>query len=390
MAGTSSPSRAVIIGGGLGGLTAALALRRIGMEVVVFERAPSLDAIQLGAGLHLWSNALLALQHVGVAEAVAAVGTEMSAQRYLSWRGRPLGALDVAALSAELGAPTVGLSRPAIHKVLVDALDGENLRLGAELTGFELGRRNVTARFADGSEEQGDVLVGADGINSVVRRQLHGFAPPRYGGYTAWRALCDFDHPRVPVGEMWIYWGLGARILHYHVSGQRLYWLAMAKAPEGEPDPPAGRKAGVLARYRGWPSPVEAMIEATDEAAIIWSDVVDRDPVRHWGAGRVTLLGDAAHPMSPNLAQGAGQAIEDAVALAHALRDAADPADGLRAYEQRRVKRANDFVKTSRMVGTMSLTDSPVACAVRNQVVLRTVYAVNGAVKARKDLVPAL
>lgn len=379
-------SRAVVIGAGIGGLTAAIALRRAGGNPVVVDRARSLDALHVGAGVHLWSNALQALQRVGLADAVADLGTEMQAQRYLTWRGQSLGSVDVKRLSRSLGAPTVAVSRPELHALLTRALEDTPVRVGAELVGFEQDPRGVTARFAQGSDERGDVLIGADGVGSVVRRQLHGPHPPVYAGYTAWRAICDFSHPRAPVGEMWIYWGPGARILHYHVTDKRLYWLALAKAPEGEEDPPEGHRQAVLDRYHGWPEPIEAMIESTDEHAIMRVDIVDRDPIDHWGKGRITLLGDAAHPMTPNLAQGAGQAIEDGIALANALRSTPDPVAALRAYEQRRVKRANHMLTTSRMVGRVSLLSSPVTRTVRDQVVLRTIYRTYEGKRARQDL----
>ncbi len=383
----------MIAGGGIGGLTAAIALHRRGIPARVFERAPSVDRVQLGAGLHLWSNALRALQVLNLDEAVVDVGTVMRRQRYLDWRGRSIGELDVDKVSRELGAPTVAVTRPDFHRVLVEALeehDPKALRFGAECIGFYQDGDAVVARFADGSEERGDLLIGADGIASAVRAQLHGAQEPHYSGYTAWRALCDFEHPQVPVGEMRIYWGAGARILHYHVTDQRVYWLAMAKSPPRVPDPSEGRKAAALERYRGWVEPVEALIESTDEAAIIHQDVIDRDPIQHWGAGRVTLLGDAAHPMTPNLAQGAGQAIEDAVSLATVLAGADDPVEGLRTYEDRRRKRANGMVKVSRTVGNMSLLSSPLTTKVRDQLILRTIYATYDGRRVRRDLTPVL
>lgn len=382
--------RAIIVGGGIGGLTAAIALRQAGHQAVVLERAKSIDHVALGAGVHLWTNALQALQAIDLAGQVAAAGTTVTAHRYLSWQGRPLGSLKVAEVSGELGAPTVGLSRPELHRTLASTLQDGVVRFNAEFTGFEQSPRRVVARLADGSEEQGDILIGADGIRSVVRQQLHGPAEPHYSGITAWRAICDFTSPQVAVGEMCIYWGPGARILHYHVSGQRLYWLSLVKSPPRQRDPEGASKAAVSAHYLGWPRHVQEMLAATEEAAILRTDIVDRDPLRRWGQDRVTLLGDAAHPMYPDMAQGAGQAIEDAVSLAAALRDAADPVAALRDYEQRRIRRANGFVKTSRAVNKMSLMRAPVMCAVRNQVALRTVYAIQAAGKARKDLTPAL
>ena len=378
--------RAIIIGAGIGGLTAAIALRRAGVTPVMAERAGSLENLHLGAGIHLWSNALQALGQVGIGDAVAAIGTPMTTQRYLTSTGRTLGQLDVAGLSRSLGAPTIGASRPQLHRVLTETLDDVEVRVGATCVGFEQDRRGVTARFADGTEMRGDVLLGADGINSVVRRQLHGSRPPVYAGYTAWRAITDFAHTRVPVGEMWIHWGRGARILHYHVSDGRVYWLAMVRAPQGGTDPPAGHRDAVMRHYRGWPEPIEALIATTQEEAISRTDIVDRDPLQHWGTGRVTLLGDAAHPMSPNLAQGAGQAIEDGVALGNLLSGQADPVEALRGYERRRRDRANGMLTTSRMVGRMSLMRSPVTCAVRDHMALRMVYATYGRKKARQDL----
>lgn len=382
--------KVIIVGGGIGGLTAALAVQRAGMEVVVLERAKSVDDLSLGAGVHLWSNALRALQSIGMAEAVADIGMQVTAHRYLTWKGQSLGHLRVDVVSAELGAPTVGVSRPKLHRTLLDALDDKVLRLGAECVGFEQNTLRVVARMADGGEEQGDVLIGADGIKSVVRQQLHGWTEPHYSGLTAWRGICDFAHPRIPLQEMCIYWGPGARILHYHVSDQRLYWLALVKSPPRQIDPEGRRRAAVTERFRGWPRQIQAMLAATGEAAILRTDIVDRDPLKRWGWDRVSLLGDAAHPMTPDMAQGAGQAIEDAVSVGDALQRATDPVAGLRDYEQRRIDRANGFVKTSRIVNRMSLMETPIMCAVRNQVALRTVYAIQAAGKARKDLTPVL
>lgn len=386
--------RVIVAGGGIGGVTAGIALRRRGIDAVVLERAPSLDRVQVGAGLHLWSNALRALQVLDLAEDVAAIGTVMRRQRYLSWRGRSLGSLDVEAISRALGAPTVGVTRPAFHRSLADALlatGDDALRMGAEVTSFVQDADGVTARLADGDEVRGDVLIGADGIGSAIRRQVHGDTPPVYAGYTAWRAVCDFTHPRVPVGEMWIHWGPGARILHYHVSDQRVYWLALAKAPPRGEDSEGGRKAAVLERYGGWPEAIGELLQATEESAILRQDIIDRDPLPRWGVRRVTLLGDAAHPMSPNMAQGAGQAIEDAVSLADALAAGpSEPAEALRAYEDRRVERANAMLKVSRTVGKMGLMESPVTTSVRNQVILRSVYATYGGRRVRKDLTPIL
>jgi 2-polyprenyl-6-methoxyphenol hydroxylase-like FAD-dependent oxidoreductase len=385
-----SIGRVVIVGAGIGGLTTAIALRHSGIDAVVLDKAARAEDLAKGAGVHLWSNALRALQHIDLGEQVAAIGTQVTAHRYLHWQGRQLGELDLAALGGEIGAPSVGVSRPELHRLLLETLGTEALRLDAELIGFEQNTQRVVARLADGGSERGDLLIGADGITSMVRRQLHGPAQPKYSGITAWRGITDYTDPMIPIGEMRIYWGPGARILHYHVSGQRLYWLALVKSPPRVPDPAAGRKAAVQEVYRGWPAHIQRMLTATAPEAILRTDIVDRDPLQHWGFERTTLLGDAAHPMTPDMAQGAGQAIEDAVCLARVLKHAADPATALREYEQRRMTRANEFVKTSRIVNRMSLLEAAPLRAVRDNVVLRTVYALQSAGKARTDLIPQL
>lgn len=378
--------RVLIIGGGIGGLTTAAALRRNGLEAKVFERRESLAETATGAGVHLWSNALVALEEAGLGEDVAAIGTPVTAHRYVSWQGRPIGGMAVQRLSAEVGAPTVGVSRARLHRVLHDRLDPTQVQFGRQAVGFEQNTQRVLVRFADGGTEEGDVLIGADGLHSVVRRQIHGANAPLYSGLTAWRALCDYDDPRMPPGEMIIYWGRGARILHYRVSDGRLYWLALVRAPEGLPDQVGRRKAAVTEVFRGWPAEVQGMLAATAESEILRTDITDHDPLAHWGVHRVSLLGDAAHPMTPDMAQGAGQAIEDAAGLARALLRDPSPQAALRNYENRRRQRANSFVGTSRAVSRMGTMASPLLCGIRDRFVLPMIYASQRLGPARKNM----
>jgi 2-polyprenyl-6-methoxyphenol hydroxylase-like FAD-dependent oxidoreductase len=348
------------IGAGIGGLTAAIALRQAGVDVEVFERAPELH--EVGAGLALWKNAVAALEVLGVAGAIRKFSLPQSGAGLRTWDGRVLVAPSPA-LAARLGEIGLVMPRARLQAALADAAGRGTIRLGKACTSIEPDSGGVIARFADGTSVRGTGLVGADGLHSVVRAHLHGARPPTYSGYTSWRAILPFDHASVRAGESW---GYGARFGQVPMAGGDVYWFATRNAPPGV-RAAAGEKNELRRLFRGWHAPIESLIEATPEAAILRVDIHDRPPLSRWGAGRVTLLGDAAHPMTPNLGQGACQAIEDAVALGRSLRDSAsDVSAAFRVYEASRIARANRIVKASRRVGTLAQWEMPLAVSLRS------------------------
>ena len=321
--------KAIIVGGGIGGLSAAIALRRAGVEATVFERTGKLG--EIGAGISLWANAMKALRKLGLYDAVLAVGRPLRPRGELrSLRGEVFYEVSAAAMEERFGDVNVALHRAHLQKTLLAALDEGAIRLGAEFAGFEQDGGGVVARFANGREECGDLLVGADGLHSVVRAQLRGNGLPRYAGYTAWRAVVEPKEELLPWGTGFESWGRGARFGCAHIGDGRVYWFATANAPEGEKDGPpgdlTGAKAKLLHLFSRWHRPVADLVEAAEEGTILRTDIYDREPLgERWGEGKVTLLGDAAHPMTPNLGQGACQAIEDAVVLARCLGEARAP-----------------------------------------------------------------
>jgi 2-polyprenyl-6-methoxyphenol hydroxylase-like FAD-dependent oxidoreductase len=351
---------AVIIGGGIGGLATAIALRRVGVKVEVYERAPELR--EVGSGLSLWSNALAALNRLGVLDRLRALGVSGQNGAFRSPDGRVLLEMRVGPEGSAAEGIILLVHRAELLGVLLDAAGRDVVHVGAECVGIEQDAQGVTARFADGRDACGDVLIGADGLSSAVRSALFGPEKPRYGGYTAWRAIARFDLERLTPGETW---GCGRRFGQWGMTGGRAYWYATQTVPEGQGDPPQGRKQGLIDLFRGWHAPIEELIEATDESAILRNDVYDRPPLPRWSVGRATLLGDAAHPMTPDMGQGACQAIEDAVVLADCLRDAEDVTSALLAYEARRIPRTRRVVKASREAGWIGQWSNPLACRFR-------------------------
>jgi 2-polyprenyl-6-methoxyphenol hydroxylase-like FAD-dependent oxidoreductase len=361
--------RAVLAGAGVAGLTSALALRQRGIDVVVLERAGAAEEIQVGGCIHVWHNGARGLQRVGVGERLlelAGPAAVVARAEFCTARGRVMYGWSVRDTERLVGSPTFGVRRPDLHRVLLDAVGDGVVQFGEACVGFDQDGDGVRVRLESGREEHGDVLIGADGLRSVLRTALPGATAPRYAGYVSWQAIARVDTDVVPVGLFRVLWGRGARFLFYRIGPAEVYWEGtFAAAAEGaEAEGP--RKEAVLDRFRGWVTPVETIVSATEPAAISRADMYDRPPSKHWGQGRATLIGDAAHAMTNALGQGANQAIEDSLVLARCLGDADDPAAGLRAYEAERIPRTTKFASMSWSMARASRLRSPVACLLRN------------------------
>lgn len=350
--------KVIVVGGGIGGPAAAIGLRQLGYDVAVFEQAPVLEPV--GAALSLWKNALDALAELGLWQQLENASLPEVHGGVWNWDGELLVEADAAGLKRRFGRTLAAVHRADLQETLAAGLGEGQMTLGRQCIGFEQDADGVTVRFADGGEERADLLIGADGLHSAVRAQLHGERPPRYAGYTAWRAVIPFTGV-LRTGESW---GRGARHGRLPLPGGRVYWFATRNEPEGEHGK-SGEKAALLATFAGWHEPVEALIWATDEGDILRNDIYDRPPLETWGSGRVTLLGDAAHPMTPNLGQGAGQALEDAVVLRNCVREQGLTPAALRTYEARRIRRTASIVRASRLAGAIGQWAHPAAVALR-------------------------
>ena len=318
-----------IIGGGIGGLAVASALQRQGIQITVFERNPELR--EIGAGLTLWANGVQVLRQLGLADALAAVSAPLTHFECWSWRGKRLGSMRLDTIERLVGAPSLGIHRADLLRLLAGEVSQGSIHLNADCVGFRPEQETIISHFADGQQHQTDLLVGADGLHSVIREQLLGKEPPRYSGYTCWRGVAVFEERHVSPGISSETWGRGRRFGMLPIGNGRVFWYATHNCPAGEQDRAGERKSRLSRLFGGWREPIGRLIDATDEEAILRNDIFDRRPVRHWGSGRVTLLGDAAHPPTPNLGQGACQALEDALILAGCLADQREPVAVLRA-----------------------------------------------------------
>ncbi|MGV9290791.1 FAD-dependent oxidoreductase [Streptomyces sp. NPDC003719] len=355
--------RILIAGGGIGGLAAALALQRRGFEPVVLERADSLR--DGGAGLHIWTNGVLALDHLGLAGKVLEVAPVQQVAHFTTWRGDVLGAWPVGDFVERYGAPTIAVERSVLHGVLRDALEGSPLRTGAHVVSFDQDPDGVTVRLADGRTERGDLLIGADGIHGAVHDQLFGPARNLFSGYIAWRGRAPMEHADIPPGTFNAVFGPGTRFTYYDVAPGLVHWMSVANGAPGGRDG-AGVRDMLLRRHEGWAGPVADILRATPEEWILRGDVEGRRPERHWSKGRVTLLGDAAHPITFNIGQGACQALEDALVLAeHLDRGGSDPVAALRRYEEERRRRTAGLQRVAWWIGRMGAVENPLLIRAR-------------------------
>lgn len=366
----------LIAGGGIGGLAAAIALRRAGLEVRVFERASAIG--EVGAGLTIQSNAILALRRIGLDQEVIGSGRVLQAASIRTPRGRVLSNADLAEVGKAVGAPAVAIHRATLQRLLLNSLGADSVETGREVLRYEAGPEGVSVVFQDGGRAEGSLLIGADGIRSAVRAQMLRDGEPLYAGYTCWRGVTR--EGGATVAETTETWGRGRRFGIVPIEGGRIYWFATLNAPPGGRDEPGRVGATLEHLFAGWHSPVAQVLAATSEEAILRNDILHRLPAQRWVEGRVALLGDAAHAMTPNLGQGACQAIEDAVILADCLvRDTADPLEALRRYEARRKARVDAIVLAALRLGRLAQIENAVGRWVRDRLVSLTPASVTRA-----------
>jgi len=353
----------LIAGAGIGGLALGLALQREGIKYEIFERASTLR--EVGAGILVQAGAMRALRHIGLDSQVASLGCELECGTGRNVAGNLLSKTGF----DDLGAPTVAIHRGRLHAAILGAIENEHVHLGRSVQSFVQSEHGVHALFEDGSRSSiGELLVGADGLHSAVRKQLLGDAPTRYAGYTSWRGIAPCAGV-VPPKEILEVWGRGLRFGAVSLGQDETYWFAVANAPASELDPDP--RATVLARFAQFSDSMLALVRATPAKSVLRTDIEDREPVAAWSRDRVTLLGDAAHPTTPNLGQGGSMAIEDAVVLSHCLSKCASVQDAIATYERARVARTTAIVNDSWRFGRLAQMEGRFTCWLRD-LALRT------------------
>lgn len=358
--------KAIIVGSGIGGLTTAIALQQQGIDFEIYEAAPELKPV--GAGIVMASNAMQVFQRLGIEKKIMEAGLEVERAFGVDEKFKVISGLDVKGKVA----PRYGIGSYAIHRgrlqqTLLSEIDVAKVHLNKRLESVQQTDGKVVVQFEDGTSAEGDIVIGADGIKSVVRKSIFGELPLRYSGQTCWRGMAKFSLPDSKKGNSYEMWGpqKGLRFGFVPTATDEVYFFT-TYFTEADGRDSGSVKEKLFKLYAPFGDLPRQIIEATPEENIIRSDINDLSPIQQWWKGRVVLIGDAAHATTPNLGQGGCQAVEDALVLAKCLKENKNPASAFTQYQSLRYKKALHVVNISWQFGKMTNLGSPVLRWLRN------------------------
>ncbi|MDF9801204.1 2-polyprenyl-6-methoxyphenol hydroxylase-like FAD-dependent oxidoreductase [Catalinimonas alkaloidigena] len=352
-----------IIGGGIGGLCAAVALQQKGFDAQVYEKAPQLKAV--GAGISLSANAVLALRQIKLDEPLIQAGNILRHMRILDEKGKQIADTNLEPVEREFGAVNFSIHRAILHEILMEHLTPGSLHLGKALSSFQQHKQVMRCTFEDGAEVSADAVIAFDGIHSAVRKQLLPELDIRYAGYTCWRAIIDY----VPEGweghQATETWGRNGRFGIVPIGHGKLYWFATANAPEQDQRMRFFGVQELRKHFESYHAPIDDILSHTRDEHLIWNDIIDLKPIPQYAFGRVALAGDAAHATTPNMGQGACMAIEDAMVIANLL-ERYGVEEAFQRYESQRMKRTHTIVKSSYQLGKVAQWENKLLAKLRN------------------------
>lgn len=349
----------VIIGGGIGGLCAAVTLQKQGFSVKVYEASPAFQPV--GAGIGIGSNAMQALMNIGVGEKVFANGNVLHTQVFLNDKGRILNSIDFSVLKERFGQENITIHRADLHRTFLEALEPNTVYYNKKCVNVEQNGDKVTAYFEDETEVTADLLIAADGIHSPIRKKLVPNSAPRYSGYTCWRGITE-NKGKVDDFTSTEIWSSTGRFGMAPMKNGQVYWFACIHAREKDSFYQHIERNEIANIYKDFPDIVPAIIRDTPTELILHHDIMDIKPLRQFVFNRIVLLGDAAHATTPNMGQGAGQAIEDAIVLGNGFQQFDDMEKALAFYEEKRIARTTKVINLSRQIGAAAqLRSQPLA-----------------------------
>ncbi|WP_205503129.1 FAD-dependent monooxygenase [Rufibacter psychrotolerans] len=351
-----------IIGGGIAGLSTAIALQRLGITAQVYDAAPTFEPV--GAGLALAANAIKGFQRLGIAEEVIAEGNCLDGFHIIDQDGKLINRTDSRAISAKYGLDNFVIHRASLHQVLLRQLPAASLHANKRAVGVTNHKTGISVQFQDGTTALFDHLLVADGIHSAIRKQLVPASVPRYAGYTCWRAI--IDNPGLDSLYASETWGKAGRVGWTPLKDNKIYWFACINSVQNNPAMRAMRVEDLQRHFARYHHPIPELFKHTRPEQLLWHDLYDIAPLEHFAFPNLLLLGDAGHATTPNMGQGACQAVEDAVVFADELRKDLDFNLAAQRFERRRKPRTHWITRQSRLLGGVAQSQNSWYIGVRN------------------------
>jgi 2-polyprenyl-6-methoxyphenol hydroxylase-like FAD-dependent oxidoreductase len=355
-----------ILGGGIGGLTTAIALKNAGISCEVYETAEKFKPV--GAGLSIAINAMKALEYLGLHTPVLEKGNQYAEGKMLSTKGKTLQTLPMDKLRKKFNNTAVAIHRHELHDILANNLGDIPVHFNKKCINMERSEKGIHLSFQDGTHIVTGYLIAADGIHSVIRKKLLPNSSPRFSKQTCWRGVCEKEIPGLDYTVLSETWGLGTRFGIVPLSNKRAYWFAVKDAPKEENIWATYTPAQLADLFKDYHSPVKEIILNTPASAIFWNNLSDLTPIKQFAFDNILLLGDAAHATTPNLGQGACMAIEDAAVLQSLLKKEKDLIKVFQQFEKERIQRTTKIVNTSYQFGKLAQTSNPVLAGLRNMI----------------------
>ncbi len=354
----------IILGGGIGGLTTAIALKNSGINCEVYEAAEKFSPV--GAGLSIAINAWKALEYLEIDKAVAQKGYKYDFGKMLSTKGKTLQLIEMSKMREKFSSNAVTIHRHDLHEILATTIGTTPVYFNKRCEKIEQSGNQVHLYFSDGTTTTTDYLIAADGIHSAVRTHLLPDSKERYSGQTCWRGICNTEIADLDYSVLSETWGLGKRIGIVPLSKKTVYWFAVVDAKKPENHWAKKTPEELADMFKDFHKPVSEIIRNTSTDSIFWNNLNDLKPIKKFAFGNILLLGDAAHATTPNLGQGACMAIEDAAVLGSILKKEKDLTKAFVQFEKERIERTTKITTTSYQLGKIAQTSNPILAGLRN------------------------
>lgn len=356
----------IISGGGIAGLTTAIALQKEGYHVKVIERVKELK--EVGAGLGLGANAWKGLELLGITNALEMKCNLIKSTKLLDQKGNLISEINIEGLNRKYGVAYFTVHRADLQKALVQHLPPDTLEFGKKIIDFEQKETGVTVYLEEGNTVEGDALIVADGIHSTLRKKCLPDIKPRYSGYTCWRAVVKVPKENFIPGEFTETWGSKGRFGIVPLTNNQIYWFACVNAPFQSKNMMSFTTNDLYHLFQDYHSPVPEILKWTNNESLIWNDIIDLKPLCRFAFDRTLLIGDAAHATTPNIGQGAGQAIEDAIILSNVIKNNRNIQDAFCEFEKLRIPKTKKIVNRSWRIGKVAQLENRLQISIRNSV----------------------